>query len=84
VNWLDAAALQADRPLPDALSLCGEVIYHTLYTDKGVPDGAIRLTDPTAVNSYQVMVRDLYARGEDLDSYFQRAVRPLPPPRPAG
>jgi hypothetical protein len=84
IRVLDAKAvrsLEPDRPLPELVSLCGRTLYHTLYTSAGRPDGAIRYTDASVIEKYQAVVRGLYDSGEDLKTYFQREVRPLPPPR---
>ena len=72
IRVVDAASLpsvESDRPLIDALSLCGQTLYHTLYTDEGRPDGAVRFTDPAVIHDYEVMVRALYDAGEDLDRF---------------
>jgi hypothetical protein len=87
IRVVDAAALappEAGGPLPDALSLCGQVMYHTRYTRDGVPDGAVRLTGPAAVRSYETVVRALHASGEDIERYVRREVLPLGPPKSAG
>ena len=72
IRVVDAASLQpveSDGPLIDALSLCGQTLFHTLYTDEGKPDGAVRFTDPAVIRDYEVMVRALYEAGEDLDRF---------------
>jgi hypothetical protein len=72
IRVVDAAALrsvEAGGPLVDALSLCGQTFYHTLYTSDGRPDGAVRFTDPAVIHDYEVMVRALYDAGQDLDRF---------------
>jgi hypothetical protein len=58
----------------------GRVLYRVLYTDAGVPDGALRFTDPGVVAAWEAYVEELYGAAEDLHSYFDRAVADLPPP----
>ncbi|MBB1242317.1 hypothetical protein GL263_01815 [Streptomyces durbertensis] len=82
------SVLEADRvaghedtaPLPELCVLGAEAVYVLDYTDEGVPDGATRYTDPEAVERSRAFLRDLYAAGEDLGSYFDREIAPLPAP----
>lgn len=74
------ASAETDGPLPELTIQDGKVLYRVLYTDTGVPDGAIRFTDPDIVAPWSEYVRDAYASAEDITSYFDRAVAPLPPP----
>jgi hypothetical protein len=74
------ADLEADGPLPELVVVCGRTLYQVLYTDDGVPDGAIRFTDPRVVAAHEEFVRSLYGAGEEFTSYFERAVAPLPVP----
>lgn len=74
-----AAAESAGR-LPELTLLDDRVLYQVLYTDTGVPEGAIRFTDPALVAPWAACLRDAYAAGEDVSSYFARAVAHLPPP----
>jgi hypothetical protein len=81
---LDAARiadLEIGGPLPELVSLCGQTLYRTLYSG-GRPAGATRFTDPDLISRYEQFAARLYAAGEDLDAYFQRAIAPLPPPDP--
>jgi hypothetical protein len=67
VRVLPAAAVagaESGGPLPDA----------------GVPDGALRFTDPGVVAAWEAYVEELYGAAEDLHNYFDRAVADLPPP----
>jgi hypothetical protein len=74
------AAAETDGILPELTLLDDEVLYRVLYTDAGVPDGALRFTDPGIVGAWGAYLRDAYAAAEDIASYFDRAVAPLPPP----
>jgi hypothetical protein len=73
------ADLEAGGPLPELVSLGGQTLYQTLYAG-GVPAGAMRYTDPRLIERYQRFAARLYASGEDVTAYFDRAIAPLPPP----
>lgn len=74
------AAAEAGGLLPELTIQDGKVLYHVLYTDTGVPNGAMRFTDPDIVAPWTAYVRSAYAAAEGIASYFDRAVAPLPPP----
>jgi hypothetical protein len=69
--------------LPELTVLNDRVLYRVLYDEAGRPDGAVRYTDTGIVSRWSAYVREVYAAGEDLLSYFDRAVAHLPPPPPA-
>jgi hypothetical protein len=71
---------EAAGALPELISLCGVVIYHIIYDDREQPDGAFRYTDPELIARYENFARGLYETGEDVESYFRRAIAGLPPP----
>lgn len=71
---------EAAGPLPELVSLCGRVLYRTIYGDRDQPDGALRYTDPEPVARYEDFARSLYEAGESFESYFRRAIEGLPPP----
>ncbi|SFC21294.1 DUF6879 family protein [Streptomyces aidingensis] len=72
--------LEAAGPLPELVSLGGQVLYEVCYTRDGVPDGAIRFTAPDTVRRAEELIKGLYRIGEDIAPYFAREVAPLPPP----
>ncbi|MDX3854443.1 DUF6879 family protein [Streptomyces sp. AK02-01A] len=74
------ATAENDGPLPELTIQDDKVLFHVLYTDTGVPDGAIRFTDPAVVEPWTAYLRATYAAAEDIATYFERAVAPLPPP----
>ncbi|MFF7649539.1 DUF6879 family protein [Streptomyces sp. NPDC007983] len=74
------AAAETHGPLPELTIQDGKVLFHVLYTDTGVPDGAIRFTDPAIVEPWTAYVREAHAAAEDITTYFERAIAPLPPP----
>lgn len=68
--------------LPEFVSLCGKVLYQTLYTADGSPDGGIRYSEPHVVAAYEGLAGFLYQTGEDVARYFERKVAHLPAPVP--
>lgn len=79
------SAFEPSGPLPELVSLGGRVLYQTQYNERAEPDGAVRCADSDVVSTYEAFTRGLYEAGEDVESYFARAIAHLPPPpRPAG
>jgi hypothetical protein len=74
------ASAEAREPLPELTLLGGHTLFRVLYTDAGVPNGAVRYTDPDVVSGWLSFISEGYAAAEDLASYFHRVVAPLPPP----
>lgn len=81
VNHSLVSQFESTGALPELVSLCGRVLYRTIYDGDQKPDGAIRYSDPETVARYEHFVHDLYETGEDIASYFWREVAGLPPPR---
>lgn len=80
VHEHQVASLESLRPLPELVALCGQTLYRVVYDERGVPDGAIRFTDPAVVARHESLIKRLYEIGEDFESYFDRVVAPLPVP----
>lgn len=74
--------LEGSGPLPELLTLGERTLYQIRYTEQGVLDGAVRFTDAGTVARCRELVHILYQTGEDMSSYFDREVAPLPPPSP--
>lgn len=86
VRILPAAAVvsaEQDGLLPELTVQDDQVLFHVLYTPAGVPDGAVRYTDPGIVGAWTAYLREAHAAAEDIASYFRRSVAPLPPPAAA-
>jgi hypothetical protein len=81
IDATELASLENDAPLPEVVVLGGETLYRVLYTDEGVLDGGIRFTDPTLVGHWEAAIRELFEAGEDIATYVEREVAPLPAPR---
>ena len=73
--------LEDDGELPEVVTLGPSTAYHILYDADGVLTGGVKVTDPQAVGRVTRLVRRLYGEGEDLATFFEREVAPLPPPR---
>ncbi|MEV4746313.1 DUF6879 family protein [Streptosporangium sp. NPDC049248] len=73
-------ASERAAPLPEVVILGGRTLYHVLYTETGVPNGAVRYTDPGLIGGWEKYIKSLYEAGEDVMSYFDREVAHLPSP----
>jgi hypothetical protein len=58
--------------LPEVVILGGRTLYEVVYTDDGVPDGAVRFTDPTIIDAWTGFINDLYGKGENVIDYVAR------------
>ncbi|MCA1218041.1 DUF6879 family protein [Streptomyces sp. 8L] len=78
----DEAVAEAEtvRPLPEMVVLGSHTLYQVLYTEDGVPLGAVRFTAPETVLAWERYITSLYAEGEDITSYFAREIAPLAAP----
>ncbi|MEU3567815.1 DUF6879 family protein [Kitasatospora sp. NPDC036755] len=66
--------------LPEIVVLGGRTLYQVRYSEKGIPAGAIRFTDPDLVRRWEGYLADLHRAGEDVLAYFDREVAHLLPP----
>jgi hypothetical protein len=76
--------LEPARKLPEIVVLGSEsstqcVMYEIIYSD-GMLAGARKFTDRTLIATCRAEISGLWLRGEDLSSYFDREIMPLPPP----
>ncbi|WP_030546899.1 DUF6879 family protein [Streptomyces albus] len=62
--------------------LGSEAVYVLDYTPAGVPDGATRFTQPDVVARSRAFLRELYAMGEGVETYFPREIAHLEAPDP--
>ncbi|MFJ2218086.1 DUF6879 family protein [Streptomyces sp. NPDC101062] len=74
-------ALEATAPLPEIVVLGSQVLYEVVYTEAGLLDGAIRISDSGLIKSWESFIKELYEGGEDIISYVDRQVAHLPPPQ---
>ncbi|WP_372453005.1 DUF6879 family protein [Actinomadura parmotrematis] len=81
VDAAGIAELEAVLPLPELVTFGSALLYRDVYDDRGELAGAVRFASADLVDQAAALARDLYERGEELDSYFHREVAPLAPPR---
>jgi len=72
--------LEAEGELPELITLGPSVLYQILYKDSGEPAGGVKITNPEVVAHATVLTRYLYEAGEDIATYFERVVAPMPAP----
>lgn len=75
------ARAEESGPLPEVVVLGGMTLYHVLYTEAGLPNGAVRYVDPGLVERWEQHIEKLYEAGEEMTSYFRREVAHLPAPK---
>jgi hypothetical protein len=75
------SGLEELAPLPELVALGGHTLYRVVYDGEGPADGAVRFVDDSLVAEWSEFIRDLYDEAEELSTYFERDVAPLPPPR---
>ncbi|WP_035281398.1 DUF6879 family protein [Actinokineospora spheciospongiae] len=75
------ARFERDAPLPEVVTLGTDVMYEVLYTDNGEHTGAIRTEDRSTIARCRRLMADLHEMGEDFESFYQREVAHLEPPR---
>jgi hypothetical protein len=72
--------LESAGALPEILTVGRSTAYQVLYGEDGGAEGAIRTTDRDIIEHWTTLTKELYAKGEELDSYFARKVAGLKPP----
>ncbi|MBI0296975.1 hypothetical protein JBE04_21525 [Streptomyces sp. PRKS01-29] len=73
---------EEDGPLPELVSLGGRTLYKVIYDSRAMSDGALRIVDPEVLSPWEEFIKGLFDAGEEMASYFEREVAPLPPPTP--
>lgn len=76
------ALLERGRPLPEVVTLGGQVLYEVLYTEEGLLHGGVRHTDAGLIGRWEEFIAQLYEEGEEIASYVDRYVSHLPAPMP--
>jgi hypothetical protein len=76
-----ARSFQTHGPLPELVLAGDEVTYEVLYDDVGIAVGAMRFVDSELTTACRQHLKQLFAAGEDIRTFLQRGVAPLPPPR---
>jgi hypothetical protein len=73
------ARFETEGLLPELNVLGATVMYRLLYDENDIQ--GVRFTDANLIAHWREFIQDLYSVGEDLESFFQREVAPLEPPR---
>lgn len=68
------------RPLPEVVIFHESLAYQVRYDEIGLHIGGRRIVDPEAIRPCVPVLRTLFEQGEDMRSYVEREVVPLPPP----
>jgi hypothetical protein len=87
IRVLDASAvrhLETGGPLPELVILGTTAMYEVLYDDTGTHAGGRRIDDADVIIACRQQLKDLYCKGEDLLTYFEREIAELPPPHTGG
>jgi hypothetical protein len=66
-------------PLPELVVLGRHAVFDVRYTAEGLPDGAVRWTDPGTVAEARELVQRLHAAGEPLSEFFPREIQGVRP-----
>lgn len=83
IKVLDAHAvrhLEVELPLPELLVLGTSALYEVLYDETGAPSGARRIDDLEVIDACRQELAELFDKAEDLLTYFEREIEPLPAP----
>lgn len=75
------ARFERHSPLPEMITLGTDVMYEISYTETGAHAGAVRIEDHSTITRCQRFISELYDTGEDFESFYQREVAQLEPPR---
>lgn len=67
--------------LPELIVVGSSVLYEVTYDASAALSGGRRIDDPDVIKESRAELESLYATGEDLLDYFERAIAPLPPPQ---
>lgn len=67
--------------LPEIVTMGTEVMYELMYDENGLPEGGIRFVKRDLIVRCQKFIQDLYSVGDGLESFFEREVAVLEPPR---
>ena len=83
IRVLDARTItdiEKHHPVPEVVILGDSVMYGVRYDDDGNAAGARRYRDPALIRETLDGFEELYARGEDFLSFFDREIAPLGAP----
>ncbi|MGF6888776.1 hypothetical protein ABIA39_008089 [Nocardia sp. GAS34] len=71
---------ESSGELPELLTVGTETVYEFRYDETGTLIGASRYEDPDIYTRCTDLMREVYAVGEDMSSFFDRRVTTMDPP----
>ncbi|MFF9477907.1 DUF6879 family protein [Streptomyces sp. NPDC014733] len=74
------ADIEEEHLAPEVVILGDDVMYEVVYDDDGNAAGAHRIADKKAVEETSSGFDELYSRGEDFMTFFNREIAPLEAP----
>jgi hypothetical protein len=83
IRVLDARTItdiEEHHLVPEVVVLGSAVMFEVVYDDDGNAAGARRYLDPSLIEETKSGFDELYERGEDFLTFFDREIAPLGPP----
>jgi len=74
------ARFERDRIVPELIFMGTLAMYEVLYDETGELAGGRKFTEPDLIAGCLAELRELYAEGEDFNTFFGREIAPLPAP----
>ncbi|RCG31891.1 hypothetical protein DQ384_09015 [Sphaerisporangium album] len=81
IGQADIGAFERDGRLPEIVTVGTNATYQVLYDHTGVLTGAVRSDRPEDLAMWRNFIEELYQKGEDVSSFFERRVASMKPPR---
>ncbi|GAA0651209.1 hypothetical protein GCM10010174_88630 [Kutzneria viridogrisea] len=81
VDLHQVAQFESSGMLPEIIVLGSEVMYELVYDETGLQQGGIRFTDKDLIKRWSTFISELYSSSEDIQTFFDREVAGLEPPR---
>lgn len=72
------------EPLPEVIILGPPVMYEILYDTNSALCGGRKIVNPGVIEVCRNEIEELYNKGEDFLSFFEREIKPLSPPAKLG
>lgn len=69
-----------EQTVPELIFMGTLAMYEVLYDETGELAGGRKFTEPELIAGCLAEVRELYAKGEDFNTFFEREIAPLPAP----
>lgn len=76
-----AQPFETHGSLPELVLVGEDVTYEVLSDDAGIAAGAVRFIDPDLTTACRQTLKQPFAAGEDIRTFFEREVASLPSPR---